>query len=58
MLTAHGTTQTLANIAKNINQSGQRNTFTYRVKYGVNPNVNILSGDYLGKLQFGLNLTY
>ena len=57
-LSAHGTTQTLANIVKNINQSGQRNTYIYRVKYGVNANINTLAGDYLGKVQFGLNLTY
>lgn len=39
-ITAHGTTQTLANIAKNINTNGNKNTFTYRIKYAVNPDAN------------------
>ena len=25
---------TLANVTKNINQNGEKNTFTYRIKYG------------------------
>lgn len=36
-ITPHGTSQSLASVAKNININGQKNTFMYRVKYGVNP---------------------
>ncbi len=57
-LTAHGTSQTLASIAKNINQSGQKTTYIYRVKYGVLPTVNDADGSYTGKMQFGINLIY
>ncbi|MDD2693762.1 MAG: hypothetical protein PHY14_02420 [Candidatus Gracilibacteria bacterium] len=57
-LTAHGTSQTLASVSKSINQSGQKNTYIYRVKYGMKASIMSSPGDYLGKLQFGINLNY
>ena len=57
-ITAHGTTQTLANIAKNINTNGNKNTFTYRIKYAVNPDANTPAWDYSGNIRFDINLNY
>lgn len=57
-ITPHGTSQSLASVAKNINSNGQKNTFVYRVKYGVNPGANTPAGDYSGMMRFGINLTY
>jgi hypothetical protein len=34
-LSAHGTSQLLAVVPKNINQNGEKNTFVYRMKYGM-----------------------
>lgn len=34
-LSAHGTNQTLAIVPKTINQNGEKNTYVYRVKYGM-----------------------
>lgn len=58
VLLAHGTTQTLATVAKNINTNGQQNTFTYRMKYGVGANANTPAGDYTGSVRFDINLNY
>jgi hypothetical protein len=58
-ITAHGTTQTIVSVAKNINTNWQRNTFTYRIKYGMNASANNPAGDYTGGLvRFGINLSY
>ena len=58
-ITAHGTTQTIVSTPKAINTNGQRNTFTYRVKFGVNASANTPAGDYMnGLVRFGINLTY
>lgn len=57
-LTAHGTSQTLATVVKNINTNGQKNTYTYRLKYGMTPSAYTTAGDYIGKLQFDINLNY
>ena len=57
-ITAHGTSQNIVSVVKNINPNGQKNTFTYRVKYGVNPSANTPAGDYSGMMRFGINLTY
>lgn len=57
-ITPHGTTQALISVPKNINTNGQKNTFTYRVKYGVNPPANVPAGDYVGNVRFGINLVY
>jgi hypothetical protein len=57
-ITSHGTTQTIVTVAKNINTNGQKNTFTYRVKFGVNPSANTVAGDYVGDVRWGINLTY
>lgn len=56
-LTSHGTSQVFS-VVKNINPNGQKNTFTYRIKYGVKPNPNTPAQDYSGKIQVSLNLTY
>lgn len=49
---------TLANIAKNINQNGEKNTFTYRVKYGAQVDFMQAAWDYNGTVNFNLNLNY
>ncbi len=49
---------TLATVAKNINQNGERNTFTYRIKYGAQVDFMQKAGDYNGTVQFGLSLDY
>jgi hypothetical protein len=58
LITAHGTTQTLVTTPKNINTNGLRNTFTYAVKFWVNPSSNHLAWDYQWNVAFWLNLTY
>ncbi len=35
-LTAHDTSQIIATNPKNIDPNGQKNTYTYRIKYGMN----------------------
>lgn len=57
-ITAHGATQTLWSVLKNIDQNGNKNTFTYRIKYAINPDTNTPAGDYNGNVSFGLNLIY
>jgi hypothetical protein len=54
----HGTTQNIVSVVKNINTNGQKNTFTYRLKYAVNPSANTPAGDYVGDVRFGINLAY
>ena len=57
-ITSHGTSQTLASVTKNINTNGQKNTFVYRLKYGVNPSNTKPAWDYIGNMSFSINLTY
>lgn len=57
-LAAHGTNQILGTVAKSINPNGEKNTYTYRVKYGMKASTLQEAGDYIGKLKFGINLTY
>jgi hypothetical protein len=49
---------TLATVVKNINTNGDRNTFTYRIKYGAQVDFMQKAGDYNGTVQFGLSLDY
>lgn len=49
---------TLATISKNINQNGEKNTFTYRVKYGASVDFMQTAGEYDGSVSFGLTLDY
>lgn len=49
---------TLATTAKNINQNGAQNTFTYRIKYGTKVDFMQNAGDYSGMVSFGLTLDY
>jgi hypothetical protein len=57
-ISPHGSSQNLISTAKNINQNGQKNTFIYRVKYGVNPPSNAPAGDYIWSVNFQIELTY
>lgn len=58
LLLSHSTSQTIANTTKNINPNGLRDTFTYRIRYGVKSGANTPAEDYTGTVNFGLNLTY
>jgi hypothetical protein len=57
-ITPHDTTQTIISVAKNINPNGAKNTFVYRLKYGINPSANTPAGDYTWDVRLGINLIY
>lgn len=42
----------------NINNDGNKNTYTYRIQYGGLVNINMLASDYTGILSFTLNMNY
>jgi hypothetical protein len=57
-ISSHVSPVTLATTIKNINTSGQQNTFTYRLKYGTKTQAFQSAGNYIGTVNFGLSLNY
>ncbi|MBP9779159.1 hypothetical protein KBD33_00880 [Candidatus Gracilibacteria bacterium] len=58
LLSSHSPNATLATQAQSINPNGERNTYTYRIKYGTRVDSMQAANDYLSTVRFHLNLTY
>lgn len=58
LLSSHSPNATLATQVQNINPNGERNTYTYRIKYGTRVDSMQAANDYLSTVRFHLNLTY
>jgi hypothetical protein len=57
-VTTPSPTYTIANVSQNINQNGDRNIYTYTLRYGANIDAAQVAGNYTGTLNFWLNFTY
>jgi hypothetical protein len=58
LITSHSPSANLVTQVANINQSGQKNTYTYRLKYGTLVNVSQNAWNYNWHISFSLNLSY
>lgn len=57
-ITSHSPSVTIATQIQSINTSGEKNTYTYRIKYGALVDSMQNAGNYTSQVSFTLNLTY
>lgn len=57
-LSSHGTKVVFASQTKSINTNGERNMYTYRVRWGAKTNTTAPAQNYMGHVSLGILLTY